>query len=180
VLYGRTRNWTKAEEHYGAVVKLAVNVADAHYDYGVVLGLQEQWDAALAAYRKALELNPDHAQARNNLGQLLERKGNLADAAAEYQRAVDSQPKLRIARFNLARMLIAQGQPEGAVAELSKLTEPRDSEAPRYLFALATAHLRAGRREDAIKWATEAKALAEQFGDAALAAAIERDLARIK
>jgi tetratricopeptide (TPR) repeat protein len=180
VLYGRTRNWTKAEEHYGAVVTLGVNVADAHYDYGVVLGLQEQWDAALAAYRKALELNPDHAQARNNLGQLLERKGNIADAAAEYQRAVDSQPKLRIARFNLARMLIAQGQPEGAVAELSKLTEPRDSEAPRYLFALATAHLRAGRREDAVRWATEAKALAEQFGDAALAAAIERDLARIR
>jgi tetratricopeptide (TPR) repeat protein len=179
-LYGRTRNWTKAEEHYRAVVTLAVNVADAHYDYGVLLGMQERWDPAAEAYRKALELNPQHAQARNNLGQILERQGRIADAAAEYRLAVESQPTLRIARFNLGRMLIAQGQHEAAATELSQLTEPRDAEAPRYLFALATAHVYAGRRLEAIKWATEAKALAERFGDAALAAAIEKDLARIR
>jgi tetratricopeptide (TPR) repeat protein len=179
-LYGRVHNWRKAEEHYRAVVDLAVNVADAHYDYGVLLGMQERWDAAADAYRKALELNPQHAQARNNLGQILERSGRLADAASEYRLAVESQPTLRIARFNLGRMLIAQGDPDAAAAELAKITEPRDAEAARYLFALATAHLRAGRRADAIAWATDAKALAETFGDAALAAAIEKDLARIR
>jgi tetratricopeptide (TPR) repeat protein len=180
VLYGRTRNWAKAEEHYRAIVSLAVNVADAHYDFGVILSMQEKWEAAAAAYRKALDLNPEHAQARNNLGQLLERQSKPDEAAAEYQRAVDSQPALRIARFNLGRMLIAQGQHDAAIAELAKLTEPRDAEAPRYLFALATAHLRAGQRDAAIKWATEARALAQRFGDAALAAAIERDLAKIR
>jgi protein O-GlcNAc transferase len=179
-LYGRTRNWAKAEEHYRAVVALAVNVADAHYDYGVLLGMQERWDMAAEAYRKALELNPQHAQARNNLGQILERQGRIPEAAGEYRLAVQSQPTLRIARFNLGRMLIAQGHHEEAVTALSQLTEPRDAEAPRYLFALATAHLYAGRRTDAIKWATEAKALAERFGDAQLAAAIEKDLARIR
>jgi Tfp pilus assembly protein PilF len=179
-LYGRTRNWTKAEEHYRAVVALAVNVADAHYDYGVLLGMQERWDTAAESYRKALELNPQHAQARNNLGQILERQARLAEATDEYRLAVESQPTLRIARFNLGRMLIAQGRHEEAVTALSQLTEPRDAEAPRYLFALATAHLYAGRRLEAIQWATDAKALAERFGDAALAAAIERDLARIR
>ena len=179
-LYGRVRNWAKAEEHYHAVVALAVNVADAHYDYGVLLAMQERWMPATVAYRKALALNPQHAQARNNLGQILEREGRFAAAADEYRLAVDSQPTLRVARFNLARMLIAQGANDAAVAELSRLTEPRDAEAPRYLFALATAHLRAGRRDEAIKWGTEAKALAETFGDSALAAAIERDLARIR
>jgi tetratricopeptide (TPR) repeat protein len=179
-LYGRVRNWDKAGAHYRAVVKLAVNVSDAHYDYGVLLGLQEQWDAAAEAYRQALALNPQHAQARNNLGQILERQKKPDEAAAEYQRAVDSQPTLRIARFNLGRMLIAKGRHDAAIVELAKLTEPRDAEAPRYLFALATAHLRAGHRDEAVKWATEAKSLAERHGDKALAAAIERDLARIK
>ena len=179
-LYGRVRNWQKAGEHYRAVMKLGVNVSDAHYDYGVLLGMQEKWDAAADAYRLALALNPQHAQAHNNLGQILERQKNLDEAAAEYQRAVDSQPTLRVARFNLGRMLIALGQHERAIAELEKLTEPRDAEAPRYLFALATAHVRAGHREEAVKWATEAKSLAEQHGDKALAAAIERDLARIR
>jgi tetratricopeptide (TPR) repeat protein len=179
-LYGRVRNWEKAGEHYRTVVKLAINVSDAHYDYGVVLGLQGRWDAAADAYREALALNPQHAQARNNLGQILERAQKPNEAAAEYRRAVDSQPTLRIARFNLGRMLIAQGRNDEAIAELAKLTEPRDAEAPRYLFALATAHVRAGHRDDAVKWATEAKALAERHGDTALAAAIERDLARIR
>ena len=77
-------------------------------------------------------------------------------------------------------MLIAQGHPDEAVTELQKLTEPRDAEAPRYLFALSTAYVRAGRKSDGLKWATEARDLALKFGDTALAAAIERDLATIR
>ena len=40
-LYGRDENWAKAEEHYRAVVALGFNLADAHYDYGVLLGMQD-------------------------------------------------------------------------------------------------------------------------------------------
>ena len=45
-------------------------------------------------------------------------------------------------------MLIALGRPDDAVAELRRLTEPRDAEAPRYLFALSTAHVRAGQKAE--------------------------------
>ena len=67
----------------------------------------------------------------------------------EYRQAVESQPTLRMARFNLGRMLIALGRPEEAIAELQTLTEPRDAEAPRYLFALSAAHVRAGHKDEA-------------------------------
>jgi tetratricopeptide (TPR) repeat protein len=179
-LYGRQANWAKAEEHYRAVVALGFNLGDAHYDYGVLLGMQEKWAAAADAYRQAIAVNPRHAQAHNNLGQILERERRFEDAAAAYRRACDSQPTFRIARFNLGRMLIALGQNDEAIAELAKLTEPRDAEAPRYLFALATAHVRAGHRDEGIKWATDARQLALQYGQQELAAAIERDLARLK
>jgi tetratricopeptide (TPR) repeat protein len=179
-LYGRTGNWQKAEEHYRAVVALGVNLGDAHYDYGVLLGMQEKWDLAADAYRQALAVNPLHAQARNNLGQILERRRNFADAAAEYRQALAAQPGFRLARFNLGRMLIALGRPADAVSELERLVEPRDAEAPRYLFALSVAHVRAGHRNDGIRWATEARKLAIEFGQHELAAAIERDLASLK
>jgi tetratricopeptide (TPR) repeat protein len=179
-LYGRERNFGKADEHYRAVVALGVNVADAHYDYGVLLGLQERWDEAADAYRRALALNPLHAEAHNNLGQILERTRQFASAAGAYRQALESRPALRVARFNLGRMLIAQGRPDEAVTELQKLTEPRDAEAPRYLFALSTAYVRAGRKSDGLKWAIEARDLALKFGDTALAAAIERDMATIR
>jgi len=179
-LYGRRRNFAKAEEHYRAVVALGVNVADAHYDYGVLLGLQERWDDAADAYRRAIALNPLHAEAHNNLGQILERSRQFEAAVTEYRSAVQSRPALRVARFNLGRMLIALGRPDEAVRELRSLTEPRDAEAPRYLFALSTAHVRAGQKSEGLKWAIEARDLALRFGDTALAAAIERDMASIR
>lgn len=179
-LYGRQRNFTRAEEHYRAVVALGVNVADAHYDYGVLLGMQERWDEAAEAYRRALAMNPLHAEAHNNLGQILERKRELEAALAEYRSAVQSQPTLRLARFNAGRMLIGLGRADEAVTELHPLTEPRDAETPRYLFALSTAYVRAGQKTEGLKWATEARDLALRFGDTALAAAIDRDMALIK
>jgi tetratricopeptide (TPR) repeat protein len=179
-LYGRAKAWAKAEEHYRAIVALGVNLGDAHYDYGVLLGLQEQWDLAANAYRAALAVNPHHAQAHNNLGQILERQRKVAEAADAYRRAVESQPGFRLARFNLGRMLIALGRPDEAVSELVKIAEPRDAEAPRYLFALGVAHVHAGRKDEGIRWTVEAKRLALEFGQNELAAAIDRDLATLK
>jgi tetratricopeptide (TPR) repeat protein len=179
-LYGGLRNWTKAEEHYRAVVALGVNLGDAHYDYGVLLGLQEKWAEAAAAYRLALAVNPRHAGAANNLGSMLERQSDRDGAAAAYRQAIDSQPTFRLARFNLGRMLIAQGRADDAVRTLEPIVEPRDAEAPRYLFALATAHIRAGHKDDGIKWAVDAAKLAREHGQVDLAAAIERDLAQLR
>jgi len=179
-LYGRVQDWTRAEQHYRAVVALGFNLGDAHYDYGVLLGLQEKWELAATAYRAAIAVNPRHAQAHNNLGQILERQRDLEAAAAEYTLAAESQPAFRIATFNLGRMLIALGRTGDAIDALGRLTEPRDAEAPRYLFALAAAHVRAGHRDEGIKWATDAKALALQYGQRDLAAAIDREIAQLK
>jgi Tfp pilus assembly protein PilF len=179
-LYGNQRNWAKAEEHYRAVVALGSNLGDAHYDYGVLLGMQEKWAAAAEAYRQAIAINPRHARAWNNLGQTLEQLRDTAGAADAYRRAVDSQPAFRLARFNLGRMLISQRRDDEAIVELEKLTEPRDAEAPKYLFALATAHVRAGHRNEGVKWATDAARLARELGQHELAAAIDRDLASLK
>ena len=179
-LYGRTRNWAKGEEHYNAVVRLGAMTADASYDYGVLLAMQDKPEPAAQAYRQAIALNPQHARAHNNLGQILERQRQFDAAAAEYRQAVDSQPTLRIARFNLGRLLVAQSRFDDAISELQKLSEPRDAETPRYMFALAAAHIRAGHRDEGRKWAEEARQLALAFGQTELAASIERDLATIR
>ena len=179
-LYGRAGNFVKAEEEYRTVVALGGDLSEAHYDYGVLLGLQDKWDLAADAYGKALALNPANVRARNNLGQVLERQRKFAAAADEYRKAVESQPTFRLARLNLGRMLIAIGQNEDAIIELLKLSQPQDAETPRYMFALSVAYLRAGKKEEAIKWATEARRLALEYGQLELAATIERDLAKLK
>lgn len=179
-LYGRERNWRKAEEHYRAALALGSNNAEIHYDYGVLLGLQEQWDASEAAYRKAVAVNPSYAEAHNNLGQVLERRRLFDDALVEYRRAIDSQPTFRLGRFNAGRMLIAVGRPAEAVGLLDDLVEPRDAESARYVFALSVANIRSGNRTEGLKWAAEARRRAAESGQEELAAAIDRELASIK
>jgi tetratricopeptide (TPR) repeat protein len=177
--YGRARNWPKVDEHYRAAVAAHAG-ADLHYDYGVIQGLQERWEAAEDAYRRALAINPLHARALNNLGQLVERRRDFEAAAAEYRRAVDAQPTFRLARFNLGRALLALGRPAEAIGELEKLQQPRDAEAPRYLFGLATAHVRAGHKDEGLKLAIDARQLAIAHGQQELADAIDREIAKLK
>ena len=179
-LYGRAGRYAEGEQQYREAVKLGGDTADMHYDFGVLLGLQQKWEQAAAAYEKAIIANPSHARARNNLGETFERRRMVEDALKAYRGAVEASPAFRLARFNVGRMLLALGNTEEALTELQKIVEPRDAEAPRYLFGLSVAYMRSGRKEEAIKWASDAKQLAIQFGQKELAAAIERDLALLK
>ena len=77
-------------------------------------------------------------------------------------------------------MLLAQGQPRAAVAEFEKLQQPIDGDTPRYVFGLATALVQAGDTEAGRRYAIEARQLAASFGQSDLAAAIDRELARLK
>ena len=142
-LYGRAGNFVKAEEQYRTVVALGGDLSEAHYDYGVLLGLQDKWDLAADAYGKALALNPANVRARNNLGQVLERQRN-------------SPPQLTIPEGRGESADVPAGtvepgtyadrhrQNEDAIIELLKLSQPQDAETPRYMFVLSVAYLRAG------------------------------------
>ena len=179
-LYGQKKDWNKAEAHYRELVRRGEDLGDAHYDYGVILGMQGKWEEAAAAYRRALATNPLHSRASNNLGEALERQGLIGEASNAYREAVRAQPSFRLARFNLARTLVAAGRTAEAITELERIIEPRDAQTPRYLFALAAAHVRAGQREVGMKLATEARELAVAHGQTELVASIDRDLARLK
>lgn len=179
-LYGRAKDWGKAEEQYRAALAAGFATADLHYDYGVVMDQQQKSEAAEEAYRRAIAANPLHASAHNNLGQLLERRRDFQGAASEYRQATAAQPSLRIARFNLGRMLLTLAQPEQAAIEFEQLRQPVDQETPTYLFALSTARVRAGRTDEGVKVALEAQRLALEFGQKDLAAAISRELAKLK
>jgi tetratricopeptide (TPR) repeat protein len=178
-LYGRLERWADAEKHFNAVVALKSNLDEAYYNYGIVLSMQKRESEAAEALRQAIAVNPLHAQAHNNLGVLFERERRWEDAAGAYRRAVEGQPAFRLGRFNLGRMLIGLGRNDEAATELEKLLTPEDQESPRYVYALATAHLRAGRIDRGLEYAHHARRLAILHDQSALAAAIDKDLAAV-
>lgn len=175
-LYGQSGETAKAEEHYRAAVALNPEIADSHYNYGVLLVEAKRMDEAATAFRRALATNPQHASAHYNLGLLLEADRQYDQALDHYRAAVEHAPNHRPSHFQLARMLIYKGRLEEAINELKLTIEPEDEETPRYLYALASAYARAGEREQAIKYAREARARAVAYKQSELLSLIERDL----
>jgi tetratricopeptide (TPR) repeat protein len=175
-LFGRLRRWEKVDEHYQAAVALAPGLADVHYDYGVALTEQGKTKEAAEAFGKALAINPHHPGAHNNLGSLLLAEGRLDEAAGHFRAALKSDPRYRQAGFNLGRVLVARGDLRGAIAEFQRILTPEDADTPRYLYALAAAHVRAGDRATGLRLAREARQKAEALGQAQLVASIDKDL----
>ena len=179
-LYGRATRWADAEAQYRHLAEGGQSVGEAHANYAQVLLAQRRPAEAIPPFREALALNPADASARNGLGLALEMTGDAAAALAAYQRAVSDAPALRAARFNLGRALVGAGRLQEAIAELVKLQQPQDEQTPRYLFALSAARVRAGDTAGGRAQALEALAMARHYGQADLAATIERDLAGLK
>ena len=178
-LYGGRREWAKAEAHYRALLPLG-DPGNAHYDFGVLLGMQQRWEEAAGAYRLAIEVNPLDARAHNNLAEALERRDAFDAALEEYRRAVACDPAFHLARFNVGRLLLKAGRIDDALAELIKVSDATGPQAPRMLFTLSVAYYHAGRKEEARRWGSRARELALAEGQSDLALAIERDLAKIK
>jgi tetratricopeptide (TPR) repeat protein len=179
-LYGRTGNWSRAEEEYRQALKSGTNVAEAHANYGQVLLAERRAADAVPIFRSALSINPADAQAWNGLGLALETTGDLEGATAAYREALLNAPAVRSIRFNYARVLVGAGRLSEAIAELEKLRLPEDVETARYRFALAAALVRAGQVDRGRAEAVTALQLARRYHQNELAATIERDLALLR
>lgn len=178
-LYARTGNLAAAERHYQSALAHGAT-AEAHHNFGLALLAANDAARAEPVLRQAVEGNPHDAEALNGLGVLLEAAGRHAEAEAMYQRAVQANPVARAFRFNYARVLVSQRRYDEALAELARITDPDDAEGARYLFATAVVHVRKGDRARGLQVGQEALARARRHGLTDLAAAIERDLEKLR
>jgi tetratricopeptide (TPR) repeat protein len=175
-LYGRQQQWARAEAAYRDATRLGYRGADAHYNFGVALLLQDRAAEAAAAFEQAVAANPLHAGAWNNLAGIAEQAGRLDQALERSQHAVDAAPGDPLMRFNLGRMLIANGRAHDAIAHFERLAQG-DKPDPRFVYGLATAWVQSGDVAKGRQVAQRARELAAAQGLNDLVAAIDRDLA---
>lgn len=176
ILYGRTNQPQKAEEHFRAAVRINPNHADSYYNYGVLL-LKEGKDVeAEEMFRKAVDANPFHSQALHNLGFMREKQGRLDEALGFYLKALERQPSYALAHFSIGRILVNQKKYDEAIKHLLLSLSPESESTPTYLYALAAAYVRAGNREEALKYGHKARDQAAARGQTQLLRSIDRDL----
>jgi tetratricopeptide (TPR) repeat protein len=180
-LYGRLSEAGKAEQHYREAIALNPNAHEAYYNFGVLCYESHRRAEARAAFEKALAIDPGYAEAHNNLGALFEEEGNLAGAAVHFRKAIQTRPSFALAHFHLGRIYVNQNRYPDAIAEFQRAVEGASVEsAPTYLYALGAAQARSGSPESARKNLATAREKAQSLGQSALAASIDRDLARLK
>ncbi len=172
-------NLDAAIKEHEEAVRLQPSLAQAHANLIILYGQQQNAAAAEAHYRTVVSLNSNLGDAHYNYGVLLMDTRRYDEAVDAFNKALAVTPTFRAARFNLGRTLIALGRLDEAIAEFAQVQSPEDADTPRYRYALAAAHLRAGHREQGTQLALEAKALAQQYGQSSLVATIDRDLASI-
>ncbi len=175
----KAANLDDAIKEHEEAVRLQPSLAQAHANLIILYGQRGDAAAAERHYRTVVSLNSNLGDAHYNYGVLLMDTRRYQDAVDAFNKALAVTPTFRAARFNLGRTLIALGRLDEAIAAFEQVQSPEDADTPRYRYALAAAHLRAGHREQGTRLALEAKALAQQYGQSSLVASIDRDLASI-
>jgi superkiller protein 3 len=95
------KDWPGAERALRRAARLAPDVAEVQFHWGVALFQQQDPRGAAACFRKATELRPDYDSAYYNLGQCLKLQGDRAGAAGAFRAALRCNPDLAEARTAL-------------------------------------------------------------------------------
>ncbi|MDP6474454.1 MAG: tetratricopeptide repeat protein [Alphaproteobacteria bacterium] len=116
----QTGNDESAADLIAKSVRLAPELAAAHYNLAIALQNLGRLEDAVASYRTALDLRPGHAEAHNNLGNALRNLGQPGQALASFQEALAAKPDYAEAHNNLALALIDLGRLDEAMASCKR------------------------------------------------------------
>ncbi len=95
-------DYTLLLQRFERVLEHDDNMAEAHYNIGLILENLFKDEKAIEHYKKALELRPDLTLAAANWGALLARHGKLDMALVVYQRALKKDEKNSAVLLNIA------------------------------------------------------------------------------
>jgi len=175
----------EAAAEYREAIRINPAYSDAHYNLGSLLLGRGRAGEAITEFRQALGINPSDADAHYSLGMALSQDGQPGAAIAEMANALALRPADPAIENALAWMLAAAPQPsirDGARAvqlatRASAASAGRD---PAILRTLAAAYAQAGRFAEAAQSAQKALDLAQAQPNAALAAALNREITLYK
>ncbi|MEX2304466.1 MAG: tetratricopeptide repeat protein [Bryobacterales bacterium] len=117
LLYGRNRQWPRAEEHFGRALNLSPEDHRFLQGFGAVKMRGDLLLEAEELLREAHEIAPRHSPTLVTLGELMERRGLPDDAEAYYEDAIAADDESSYAHLCLARLLNNKGDWVGALRE---------------------------------------------------------------
>jgi arylsulfatase A-like enzyme/Flp pilus assembly protein TadD len=151
-------NYAKAAGYLRRAHEARPEDAAAAFEYGRALELSGDLPGARDALQASLKLNPSQFAARLSLGRVYLSLGDAKAAEDQLEAAVLSQPGSAKAQTGLAKALIRQKKFADAVELLETIADSSNSD-PEIFQLLSEAYAGLGRRQDAERAASRAKAL---------------------
>ena len=143
----------EAERSLAHALELEPDLADVHYNLGLVLEKRGNVAGAAAAYEKEIVLSPENFRAHFNLGKLLGQMGRDAEMLAHLETTIELNPRFPTGHLYLANAYLERGNLERALASASRGMQlsPEPGLAPFGHFILADVYQRLGRPNDAAR-----------------------------
>ena len=151
-------NYAKAAGYLRRAHEARPEDAAAAFEYGRALELSGDLPGARDALQASLKLNPNQFAARLSLGRVYLSLGDAKAAEDQLEAAVLSQPGSVEAQTGLAKALLRQKKFADAKDLLELIASSSNSD-PEIFQLLSEAYAGLGRREDAERAASRAKAL---------------------
>jgi tetratricopeptide (TPR) repeat protein len=152
-----------------------VNAAHVSYLWGFHWLQLQDYEQALARFKEALVRQPAHELARKSVAELLEVQDRLQEAAQQHAESLRRSPSSQVAKLGLARTLRKLNR----AADAKQLLEPIVTGArPLDVVVQEMGHieLESGNYEEAERWLSVGRAVAELSPDQLLPAAITSHL----
>jgi tetratricopeptide (TPR) repeat protein/mono/diheme cytochrome c family protein len=180
LLLGRG-NRTDAAVHFRRAIELDPDQAEAHNNLGRLLWDQGRTTEAIAHYRRALETRPQAAAPRFNLALALASAGRSGEALEQFEEGLRLEPNAVEAYVALAWVFATDPdssarRPQHAIELGTRAARLLGRPHPRVLDVIAAAEAAAGRFDRAAELAAEARRLATDTGDDALASSLDERL----
>jgi len=177
--YLQLGQFDKAEGFYRQVLKYSPNDIGARLDLGSLAVHRGNLNEALQLFEDAVRLRPYNADAHNRLAGGLMAVGKVPQAMTEFERAIQLRPDWPPPYNDLAWCLATDESStvrngHYAVQLAEKACEFSKREDPAMLDTLAAAYAEAGRWDDALRTADEAKRLAKKLNKEGLIAEIAK------
>ncbi|XP_052089003.1 protein O-mannosyl-transferase TMTC2-like [Mytilus californianus] len=160
---------TSAEYAYKKALTYRGNMADTHYNLGILYQDTKRYDEAIESYTRAISYRPKLSMAHLNLGILYANKGKYEEAEKVYKHCADldtsglKDPRLHAntkisALYNLGRMYAEMNRHQEAIDTYKEALKRRPSHyAPQSIYnMMGEVYTKLGKLSEAEHWYREA------------------------
>ena len=130
--------WGEALTAFQEALRLDPELAEAHFNVGIVHGAQENWSEALSSYDRAIALKSDYTEAHYQRGMVLLALGEAWDGTEAFEAAIEARPDFAAGYMALGNTWASLQMAEPAIAAYRQVAvlRPESAEA-RFRLAVA-------------------------------------------